>query len=112
MTYALLDVWIIILALGAGTFALRFSFLGLLGGRDLPEWALRHLRYTAVAIMPGMITPMILFPTATGGELDAVRLGATAATIAISLLTRNAVWTILGGITALMALHYGLPLLS
>lgn len=112
MTYSLLQIWIIILALGAGTFALRFSFLGLLGGRELPEWALRHLRYTAVAIMPGMITPMILFPPATGGQLDAVRLGATLATIAISLLTRNAVLTILGGSLALLALHFGLPALS
>lgn len=108
MNYSLFQIWLVIVALGLGTFFMRFSFLGLLGGRDLPDWVLRHLRYTAVAVMPGMITPMILFPPATGGTLDAVRLGATVATIVVSLITRNAVLTILGGSGALLALHYTL----
>ncbi len=100
------QIWAIIIALGLGSYLLRLSFLGLIGGRDLPEWVLRHLRYTAVAIMPGMITPLILFPQATGGTLDPVRLGAAVATIAISLWTRNATLTIFGGAAMLFALHF------
>lgn len=108
MSYTTAQIWLIILGLGLGSFLLRFSFLGLIGNRDLPEWVLRHLRYTAVAIMPGMITPLILFPQATGGTLDAVRLGAAIATIAISLWTKNAVLTIFGGAAVLFALHFAL----
>lgn len=101
-------IWLVITVLGAGSFLLRLSFLGIVGNRTLPEWVLRHLRYTAVAVMPGMITPMILFPTATGGQFDIVRIGAALATIGISLWTRNATLTIFGGAVALFALHFAL----
>jgi branched-subunit amino acid transport protein len=47
-------VWGVILALGVGTFLIRFSFLGLIGRKPLPEWVLRHLRYTAVAVLPAL----------------------------------------------------------
>ena len=108
MTYSSAQIWLVILGLGIGTYLLRLSFLGLIGNRALPEWALRHLRYTAVAIMPGMIAPLILFPQATEGALDPVRLGAALATIGISLWTRNAVLTIFGGFAVLLALHFAL----
>ena len=40
---------------GIGTFLVRFSFLGLIGNRDLPPWLLRHLRYTPVAVFPALV---------------------------------------------------------
>ena len=55
MTLDPIKVWTIITCLAAGTYFIRWSFLGLLGDRELPEWAHRHLRYTAVAILPGLI---------------------------------------------------------
>lgn len=106
MTFTDPQIWLVIFGLGAGSYLLRLSFLGIVGSRDLPEWLLRHLRYTAVAVMPGMITPMILFPAATGGAFDIVRMGAAIATIGISLWTRNATLTIFGGAAALFALHF------
>lgn len=108
MNYTTAQIWAVIIGLGLGSYLLRLSFLGLIGSRDLPDWVLRHLRYTAVAVMPGMITPLILFPQATGGTLDAVRLGAAVATIAISLWTHNATLTIFGGAAVLFALHFSL----
>ena len=106
MSFTDAQIWIIIFGLGLGSYALRLSFLGIIGNRDLPEWVLRHLRYTAVAVMPGMITPLILFPQATGGTLDPVRLGAAVATLAISFWTRNATLTIFGGAAVLFGLHF------
>ena len=106
MTFSDTQIWLVILGLGAGSYLLRLSFLGIVGNRDLPEWVLRHLRYTAVAIMPGMITPMILYPAATGGQVDIVRIGAAAVTVIISLWTRNTALTIFGGAAALFALHF------
>jgi branched-subunit amino acid transport protein len=108
MTYSTWQIWGIIAGLGLGSYLLRLSFLGIVGNRDLPPWVLRHLRYTAVAIMPGMITPLILFPQATGGTLDPVRLGAALATLAISFWTKNAVLTIFGGAAVLFGLHFAI----
>ena len=50
-----MTIWIVIIGVGLGTYLIRFSFLGIIGSRELPEWFLRHLRYVAVAVMPGTI---------------------------------------------------------
>ncbi|MEO0359044.1 MAG: AzlD domain-containing protein, partial [Pseudomonadota bacterium] len=55
-------LWTVIICLGAGSWGLRFSFLALLGDRNLPDWVLRHLRYTAVAILPGLVMPLVIWP--------------------------------------------------
>lgn len=103
MDYTSAQIWAIIVALALGTFALRYSFLGLIGRRPLPEWALRHLRYTAVAVLPGLIAPLILFPSATGGEPDPARLMAAGVTLGVGLRTRNVLWAILAGAITLFA---------
>lgn len=71
-------IWTVIVLLGLGTYLIRFSFLGIMGDRQLPEWVLRHLRYVGVAILPALLTPMVIWPQATGGELDPPRLLAAA----------------------------------
>ena len=106
MDYAASEIWLIILVLGGGTFLLRYSFLGLIGSRDLPEWVLRHLRYTAVAVMPGMIAPMILFPAATDGALDPVRISAAVVTVAVGVMARNVVLAVVAGAAVLLTLHF------
>lgn len=90
-------IWTVILVLGVGTYLIRFSFLGLIGGKDLPEWVLRHLRYTAVAVLPGLIAPLVLWPAATGGDVDPARLNAALVTFGIGLLTSNVIAAILCG---------------
>ena len=66
-------VWFIICALGAGSFGLRFLFLGIVGNRALPDWLMRHLRYTAVAVIPALVAPLVIWPDATSGQTDATR---------------------------------------
>lgn len=95
------QIWIVILILGAGTFLLRFSFLAIGGSARFPEWALRLLRYTSVAVLPGLVAPMVLWPAATGGETDPARLSAACATVAVGLLTRNTLYGIIGGAVVL-----------
>jgi branched-subunit amino acid transport protein len=93
--------WIIIFALGIGTFALRFVFIGIIGDRELPAWVLRHLRYTAVAVLPGLVAPLVLWPAATDGQPDIPRLAAALVTLAVGYLTKNVIYAILGGAAAL-----------
>lgn len=106
MTYSTTDIWIIILTLGIGTFVIRFSFLGILGDRQLPPWLLRHLRYTAVGILPAMVTPLIIWPQATGGQLDPVRISAAMLALAVGLWTKNAIWAIVVGMATLWGLGF------
>jgi branched-subunit amino acid transport protein len=106
MQFSSLTIWLIIAALGAGTFLLRWSFLGAIGNRPLPEWGQRLLRYTAVAVLPALVAPGILWPAATDGRPDPVRLAAAAATLAAGLLTRNTLAAIVAGAAALGAGSY------
>ncbi len=103
MTYSTAEVWGIIAALAVGTFLIRFSFLGLIGNRPMPPIVLRLLRYTPVAVLPGLVAPLVLWPAATGGEPDAVRLVAAAVALAVGLWTRQVIWAIVAGFGALYA---------
>ena len=95
------QVWIVMIVLGLGTFLLRFSFLGMIGSRPMPLWALRLLRYTPVAVLPGLVAPMVLWPAATCGETDPARLAAACAAVAMGLLSRNVFAAIFAGAAAL-----------
>ena len=94
-------IWIVIAALGIGSYFFRFVFIGLIGDRALPAWVLRHLRYTAVAVLPGLVAPLVVWPPATEGQTDAPRLIAALVTISIGLWTRNVLLTITVGAAAL-----------
>jgi branched-subunit amino acid transport protein len=101
-----LTVWIIILVLGIGTYLIRWSFLGALGEHDLPEWVLRMLRYTPVAVLPALVAPLVVWPAATGGQPDPARMAAAAATLGVGLLTKNVILAILAGAVTLFGLLY------
>lgn len=101
------QMWTVILGLGLGTFLLRFSFLGIIGDRSLPPLVQRLLRYTPVAVIPGLVAPAVLWPAATAGETDPARLAAACATVLAGVLSRN----VLVGIGAGAAVLYLTPVL-
>ncbi|WP_226782012.1 AzlD domain-containing protein [Oceaniglobus trochenteri] len=108
MTYTTLEIWTIILLLGVGTYLIRFSFLGLIGNRPMPPIVLKLLRYTPVAVLPGMVAPLVLWPAATGGEPDLARGVAALVAFGVGLATRNTIWAMLGGAVALYTLLFTL----
>lgn len=89
--------WTVVPVLGLGTYLIRFSFLGMLGNRPLPVWMHRALRYTAVAILPGLVAPAVLWPPATDGATDVPRLAAAAVTMLVGIATRSVIGAILAG---------------
>jgi branched-subunit amino acid transport protein len=104
-----LEIWTVILVLGVGTFLIRFSFIGMVGDRALPPWAMRMLRYVPVAVMPGLVAPLVVWPAATQGQPDPARLLAAAATLLVGALTRSLLGAIAGGMATLyVALGLGL----
>ena len=94
-------IWTVILVLGVGTFLIRYSFIGLVGDRALPLWDQRMLRYVPVAVMPGLVAPLVLWPPATGGTPDPARLLAAAAALGIGAATRSVLGAVFGGMAAL-----------
>lgn len=97
-------LWIVIIGLGIGSYALRFTFLGIVGDRPMPAWLLRHLRYTAVAILPALVAPQVVWPAATGGEADLPRMSAAAVTLVVGLLMKNVLAAIIAGAGTLFGL--------
>jgi branched-subunit amino acid transport protein len=107
MSYSQAEIWIIILGLALGTYAIRFSFLGPLGRANLPAFVLRLLRYTPVAVIPGLVAPLVLWPAATGGQPDPARLLAALVATVLGMWTKNVIVAVIGGG---MALYLGLYL--
>lgn len=100
--------WTLTVLLGLGTFLIRFSFLGFLGRRRLPDWLMLHLRYVAVAVFPALVTPLVLWPPATDGVPDPARLIAALAAFAAGLRF-SVLGAILAGMATLYALQFLLP---
>lgn len=97
-------LWIVIVGLAIGSFALRFVFIGLIGSRAMPAWLLRHLRYTAVAILPALVTPLVIWPAATQGQADPARIAAAVVTVAVGYIFKNVIVAILAGAATLYGL--------
>lgn len=95
------ELWTVIILLGVGSFGFRFLFLGIVGDRPLPPWLLRHLRYTAVAILPAMVAPLAMWPSATQGQTDPARLAAALATLGVGYFTKNIILAIICGAVTL-----------
>jgi branched-subunit amino acid transport protein len=106
MTSDNFTIWVVIVGLGIGTFLIRFSFLGLIGGRELPGWVLRHLRYVAVAVMPALVTPLVVWPAANGGEPEPSRLLAALAVFIIGIRFNNVIGAIFAGMLTLYGVQY------
>jgi len=90
-------VWGIIAALGVLTYLTRFVFLGIVGDRPLPPWLLRHLRYTSVAVLPGLVAPLLVWPEATGGTPDLARLLAAGVALGVGAWRRDVILAVVAG---------------
>ncbi|MTI03009.1 MULTISPECIES: AzlD domain-containing protein [Alphaproteobacteria] len=99
-------MWTIIVGLAVGSYTLRFVFIGFVGDRPMPPWLLRHLRYTAVAILPALIAPLVVWPSATAGQPDAPRMAAAAVALTVGLVTKNVLAAIFTGAATLYGLLY------
>lgn len=95
------QIWLLIVGMGIGTYLIRLSFLGLIGDRQLHPFVLRCLRYVPVAVLPGLVAPLVVWPAATGGQPDPARMLAAAAALIIGAATRSMIAAILGGMAVL-----------
>lgn len=97
----------VIFAIGIGTYLLRLSFIGIVGDRAMPEWALVPLRFVAPAVLAALIAPAVLL---NNGALDlspASNPRAVAALVALLLAwkTRSVPVVIAAGLMVVWALQ-------
>ena len=86
MTYSDAEIWTLIFTIGIGTYLIRLSFLGLIGDRPLPPVVLRLLRYTPVAVIPGLVAPLIV---GTDGTPDLPVMLAAGTTLVVGWRSKN-----------------------
>lgn len=99
-------LWIVIAGLAIGSFGLRFAFIGFVGNRALPDWVMRHLRYTAVAIIPALVTPLVIWPAPTDGAPSLLHFAVACLTFAVAALSRNVLLAMATGAGSLWGLMY------
>ena len=94
-----LTLWLIVLASGLGTFALRLSFIQIADRIALPRPFVRALRFVPAAVLSAIILPAVLrLPDGSMSyALDNPRFLAAIGATLIAWATRNALATILGG---------------
>lgn len=62
-----MTMWIVVIAAGIATFAMRFVFIGLFGKIEVPPMLERGLRYIAPAVLAALTLPGVV---AAGGTFD------------------------------------------
>lgn len=98
-------LWTVILGLALGSYVLRFVFLGFMGGRSIAPWLMRHLRYTAVAVLPALVAPLVVWPAPTNGTPSLIHFAAAAAVFAVGYITRNVLLALATGGVSLVLLY-------
>ena len=100
-----LSLWLLFLAIGLGTFSLRFLFIYLFGKIEMPEWLRRALRFVPAAALAALVFPAL---THSSGSLDLslhnLRLLAGLGGALVAWKTRNVLLTIVVGMILLWVL--------
>ena len=99
-------LWLLIIAAGIVTFAMRLSFIALLGKIDLPALLEKGLKYVPVAVLPALIAPALFYQQ---GQLNLSvgneRLIAGLAAVIVTVYTKNMLLTIGVGMIVLWSLQ-------
>jgi branched-subunit amino acid transport protein len=101
-----MSLWLLLLAMGLVTFAIRFSLIGGLGRIELPPLIRRALRFVPPAVLTAIVFPELFLPAGTldvSFTNDRLLAGLLAALVA--LRTRNVVLTVAVGMLALWLLQ-------
>jgi branched-subunit amino acid transport protein len=99
-------LWLTLLGAGAVTFALRLSFIALLGRIEIPLFFERVLRFVPAAVLTAVVIPLLIY--ANGSlelSLSNERLLTGAFAALICWRTRSVLLTLIGGMAMLWTLQ-------
>lgn len=104
-----MTLWLMLLVIGAITYAIRLSCIGLLGQRDMPALLLKALRFVPIAVLPAIILPQLFLRNNTLAlSIQNPRWIAGILAAIVAWRTRNVLLTIAVGMVALWILQFAL----
>ncbi|EJN58509.1 AzlD domain-containing protein [Halogranum rubrum] len=112
--YGPLSIWMVIVAIGVITYAIRLSFIALFGHiDDIPPRVEQALTYVPAAVLAALVAPALVSiqPTLVG-TLTADRLLAGLVAAAVAWRTENVFATIAVGMGTLWLLRFVVPLVG
>ncbi len=97
------ESWAVVLALGFGTFLIRYSFIGLFANRDMPPWLSHGLQLIVPAIFAAIVASGLAI---SGGEFGGLALWPRYAAALLALIVAlrfkgNILLTVISGMAAL-----------
>lgn len=100
------ESWAVVLALGLGTFLIRYSFIGLFANRDMPAWLSHGLKLIVPAIFAAIVASGVAISAgAFGGLVLWPRYGAVVIALLVAIRFKgNIMLTVISGMAALHAL--------
>ena len=99
-------LWLTILGAGVVTFALRVSFIALLGRVEIPPVLESGLRYVPAAVLTAVVIPLLIYQNGTPEiSLGNEQLPAGLVAALICWRTRSVPLTLLGGMATLWTLQ-------
>lgn len=100
-----MSFWLVMILAGLTTYAIRLSFIVLIGRREVPLLVRRALRFIPPAVLTAIFVPDILLPAgALDISLGNERLLAGLAAGLVAWRTKNAVLTVIVGMAVLWGL--------
>ena len=103
-----LTIWLLILAVGAITYAARMSFIALFARREMPPLLAEALKHVPAAMVTAIVVPAVVFLPASVLRLDFQNPKLIAALVAgaVAWWSKSAVATIAVGMVVLWSLRY------
>jgi len=97
----------IVFAIGIGSYLIRLSFIGIVGNRAMPDWALVPLRFVAPAVLAALVAPAVLLHEGVLTVAPATNPRAIAALVAVLIAwkTKNVAVVITAGMVTVWALQ-------
>ena len=100
-------LWLMMLVIGAVTYAIRLSCIGLLGQREMPALLLKALRFVPITVLPAIIMPeLVLHNNVLALSIQNPRWLAGILAALVAWRTRNVLLTIAVGMVALWVLEF------
>jgi branched chain amino acid efflux pump len=101
---------LVILVVGIGTYLERLSFIGIVGERQIPDWALLPLRFVAPAVFAALVAPAVLLDEGSINVSPASNPEVVATLIALLVAwrTKSVAATIVVGMAAIWLLQAAL----
>jgi branched-subunit amino acid transport protein len=96
--------WLVVVAVGLGTYVFRAAMFAVVGARDVPAWAQRPLAYVGPAALGALVGGMLLTAHGSAAMPGIAEAGAAAVSFATVRRSGNVAVGILTGFLALWAL--------